>query len=471
MVFSSNIFLLFFLPLFIVAYFATPDRFRNHCLLLFSLLFYAYGAPTFIAILLLACVANFFIVKKMSSCNSLHQRKIWCAISIVLSLSLLLYFKYANFIVENANALCSLLNWNNIEWTNVALPIGISFFTFQSISYTIDVFRATAQPADKPLNYILYITMFPQLIAGPIVRYNCVAENIISRQSSMEERVSGFYRFAIGLAKKVLVANVLGSYADCVFNTDAAQLATSSAWIGMFAYTFQIYFDFSGYSDMAIGIGKMLGFKFPENFDSPYTSQSISEFWRRWHITLGAFMKEYLYIPLGGNRCGKSRTYLNLAIVFLLSGLWHGAAYNFILWGAYHGLFLIADRIFMLKLLNRIGRIPSTMLTFIAVAFGWVLFRADNLTQAAQYFATLFSADGSCAIAVSKEFVTIMCVAVLFSFITMTKWGKSLNCKIFDSPYSAKTATAMGLITIVLMSLSIGSLLVLDFNPFIYFRF
>lgn len=471
MVFSSNIFLLFFLPAFLVTYFATPDRFRNHCLLLFSMLFYAYGAPTFIVILLLTCVANFFIVKKMDSCSDLRQRKIWCAVSIVLSLSLLLYFKYANFIIENANALCKLLNWNNIEWTDVALPIGISFFTFQSISYTIDVFRTTARAAEKPLNYILYITMFPQLIAGPIVRYNSVAENILSRHSTMEERVSGFYRFAMGLAKKVLIANVLGTYADSVFNTDASLLATSSAWIGMFAYTFQIYFDFSGYSDMAIGIGKMLGFKFPENFDSPYTSQSVSEFWRRWHITLGVFMKEYLYIPLGGNRCGKARTYLNLVIVFLLSGLWHGAAYNFILWGAYHGLFLIADRIFMLKLLNRIGRIPATLLTFIVVSFGWVLFRADNLTQAAQYFATLFSAGDGCAIATSKEFMTIMCLATLFSFITMTKCGKDLNRKIFELPYSAKTATVMGLITIVLMSLSIGSLLVLDFNPFIYFRF
>jgi len=407
----------------------------------------------------------------MSRQDDQNKRKRLCATSIVLSLGLLLYFKYANFFVDNLNNILTFINLKNVTWSKIALPIGISFYTFQSISYTLDIYRKNAQPAKSISNYILYIIMFPQLIAGPIVKYNYVADSINSRCSTMEERVSGFYRFVIGLSKKVLVANVLASYADSVFNSDISTISSPTAWLGIFAYTFQIYFDFSGYSDMAIGIGKMLGFKFPENFNNPYTSQSISEFWRRWHITLGNFMKEYLYIPLGGNRQGKIRTYINLTIVFLLSGLWHGASYNFILWGAFHGFFLIADRLFMLKFLSRIGRLPSMAFTFLTASLGWVLFRSDNITQTTEYYTSLFTFRSGQTILPTTEFTIIFIIATIFAFITISKYGQRLNDIIFHKRYSTKTSTVMMIICTILLSLSIGSLLVLDFNPFIYFRF
>jgi alginate O-acetyltransferase complex protein AlgI len=321
MVFSSNIFLFFFLPIFLIAYFITPQKFRNYTLLLFSIVFYAYGAPDFVFLLVGECVINYFIVRAMGRTDGVHtvsttKKKILCALSVIMALGLLLYFKYANFFMENLNTILGWAHHEPIGWMKVALPIGISFFTFQSLTYTIDVYRGTTLPSRRLTDYVLYIMMFPQLIAGPIVRYNSVAAQIISRQSTMEGRMTGFYRFVIGLAKKVLIANTLAQVANQAFALGDG-LSTGAAWIGMLSYTFQIYFDFSGYSDMAIGLGRMMGFSFPENFMNPYTSRSITEFWRRWHMTLGTFMKEYLYIPLGGNRKGEARTYLNLVIVFL----------------------------------------------------------------------------------------------------------------------------------------------------------
>ena len=324
MVFSSNIFLFFFLPIFLIAYFITPQKFRNYTLLLFSIVFYAYGAPDFVFLLVGECVINYFIVRAMGRCTdgvhtvSATKKKILCAISVIMALGLLLYFKYANFFMENLNTILGWAHHEPIGWMKVALPIGISFFTFQSITYTIDVYRGTTPPSQKLTDYVLYIMMFPQLIAGPIVNYNSVAAQLVSRTSTMEDRVVGFYRFVIGLAKKVLIANTMAAYADQVFGMAYGDLATGTAWIGILAYTFQIYFDFSGYSDMAIGLGKMMGFRFPENFNDPYTSRSVTEFWKRWHMTLGNFIMNYLYIPLGGNRKGKGRMYFNLWLCFLL---------------------------------------------------------------------------------------------------------------------------------------------------------
>ena len=331
MVFSSNIFLFFFLPIFLIAYFITPQKFRNYTLLLFSIVFYAYGAPDFVFLLVGECVINYFIVRAMGRCTDgacvSTKKKLLCGLSVVMALGLLLYFKYANFFMENLNTILGWAHHEPIGWMKVALPIGISFFTFQSITYTIDVYRGTTPPSQKLTDYVLYIMMFPQLIAGPIVNYNSVAAQLVSRTSTMEDRVVGFYRFVIGLAKKVLIANTMAAYADQVFGMAYGDLATGTAWIGILAYTFQIYFDFSGYSDMAIGLGKMMGFRFPENFNDPYTSRSVTEFWKRWHMTLGNFIMNYLYIPLGGNRKGKGRMYFNLWLCFLLSGLWHGALF------------------------------------------------------------------------------------------------------------------------------------------------
>ena len=294
MVFSSNIFLFFFLPIFLMAYFITPKKFRNYTLLLFSLVFYAYGAPDFVFLLVGECIVNYFIVRALARTEKANVKKWLCALSVMMALGLLLYFKYANFLVDNFNAILGWAHREPVAWMKVALPIGISFFTFQSITYTLDVYRGMTPPSKKLTDYVLYIMMFPQLIAGPIVNYNSVAAQLVTRESTMEGRALGFYRFVIGLSKKVLVANTLALYADQVFGMNYAELSTGSAWLGILSYTMQIYFDFSGYSDMAIGLGMMMGFRFPENFNDPYTSRSITEFWKRWHMTLGNFIMNYL---------------------------------------------------------------------------------------------------------------------------------------------------------------------------------
>ncbi len=468
MVFSSNLFLFFFLPAFLILYYLTPRKFRNYTLLLFSLIFYAYGAPDFVLLLVGECVINYYLVKGMTKVKGerLKMKGVLCALSIIMSLGLLVYYKYANFIVENFNEILGWFHHEPIGWMKVALPIGISFFTFQSITYTIDVYRGTTPPSKKLTDYVLYIMMFPQLIAGPIVNYNTVAEQLVSRESTMEGRALGFYRFVIGLSKKVLIANTLALYADQVFGMNYAELSTGSAWLGILSYTMQIYFDFSGYSDMAIGLGMMMGFRFPENFNDPYTSKSITEFWKRWHITLGSFIMHYLYIPLGGNRKGKARMYLNLWLCFLLSGLWHGASWTFVLWGAFHGFFICLD-----KLLSGKWRVHSTLLTFFLVMMGWVLFRVDDIAGAGGFYATLFSFKSGLHGTTDALFWTTLVIALVFSFLTLTKGGQKLQDTVFAEHYSGKLSWIMFAITLILLILSTGALCVTDFNPFIYFRF
>lgn len=471
MVFSSNIFLFFFLPIFLIAYFITPHKFRNYTLLLFSLVFYAYGAPDFVFLLVGECVINYFLVRGMAQTEKTGAKKLLCALSVIMALGLLFYFKYANFFMENLNALLGWMHQEPVGWMKVALPIGISFFTFQSITYTIDVYRGTTPASQKLTDYVLYIMMFPQLIAGPIVNYNSVAAQLVERSSTMEDRVLGFYRFVIGLAKKVLIANTMALYADQVFGMDYGNMASGTAWIGILAYTFQIYFDFSGYSDMAIGLGKMLGFRFPENFNDPYTSRSVTEFWKRWHMTLGNFIMNYLYIPLGGNRKGKGRMYFNLWLCFLLSGLWHGASWNFVLWGAFHGFFICADKLFLKNALKKTGTIPSVIITFFLVAMGWVLFRVDTAADAGAYYQALFAIKGGLTVAGDAQFWCTFALAIVFSFLTLSPLGQKLQDNIFADSYSKPLSWTMFAITLVLFILSAGSLCVSDFNPFIYFRF
>ena len=471
MVFSSNIFLFFFLPIFLIAYFITPQKFRNYTLLLFSIVFYAYGAPDFVFLLVGECVINYFLVRGMAKTEKIGTKKLLCAFSVIMALGLLLYFKYANFFMENLNTILGWTHHEPIGWMKVALPIGISFFTFQSITYTLDVYRGTTPPSQKLTDYVLYIMMFPQLIAGPIVNYNSVAAQLVSRTSTMEDRVVGFYRFVIGLGKKVLIANTMAAYADQVFGMAYGDLATGTAWIGILAYTFQIYFDFSGYSDMAIGLGKMMGFRFPENFNDPYTSRSVTEFWKRWHMTLGNFIMNYLYIPLGGNRKGKGRMYLNLWLCFLLSGLWHGASWNFVLWGAFHGFFICADKFFLKNALKKIGTLPSVIITFFLVAMGWVLFRVDTASDAGAFYQALFAFKGGLMVAGDAQFWCIFALAIIFSFLTLLPFGQRLQDRIFADSYSKPLSWTMFAITLVLFILSAGSLCVSDFNPFIYFRF
>ena len=475
MVFSSNIFLFFFLPIFLILYYLTPQKFRNYTLLLFSLIFYAYGAPDFILVLVGECVVNYFLVRGMAK-NPSHKRLL-CAISILLSLGLLLYFKYANFFMENFNAVMGWFHKEPVGWMKVALPIGISFFTFQSITYTLDVYRGVTPPSKKLTDYVLYIMMFPQLIAGPIVNYNAVAAQLVSRESTMENRALGFYRFVIGLSKKVLIANTLALYADQVFGMNYAELSSGAAWLGILSYTMQIYFDFSGYSDMAIGLGMMMGFRFPENFNDPYTSRNVTEFWKRWHMTLGSFIMNYLYIPLGGNRKGKGRTYLNLWLCFLLSGLWHGASWTFVLWGAFHGFFICLDKLLGVnrktdkRELSMLRSSFSVLLTFLIVMMGWVLFRVDDVAGAGGFSKALFSFKSGLQGTTDLQFWTTLALAIFFSFLTLTKAGQKLQDAIFAEHYSKRLSWTMFTLCLILLVLSTGALCVSDFNPFIYFRF
>lgn len=477
MVFSSIFFLFFFLPLFLLAYHIVPKTsYKNWVILIASLFFYAWGAPIFVFVVVGSVIIDFYIINQMYQSDNKRVRLWFLTVSISINLGLLLYFKYANFFVENLNSVLSTLGFSSVGWTEVLLPIGISFYTFQTLTYSIDVYRGTHKPLKNPFQYLVYILLFPQMIAGPIVRFNEIADQIETREKfeTIENKLLGFYRFGIGLAKKVLIANVMAVEADRVFGMVETDLTTPIAWIGALAYTFQIYYDFSGYSDMAIGLGRILGFKFPENFNNPYISTSISEFWRRWHITLGSFMRDYLYIPLGGNRVdSKLRLYFNLWIVFLLSGLWHGAAWNFVVWGAFHGGFLILDRLVLLKFFDIIGRLPSTIITFIITVVGWVLFRAETLEQANTFILKMFKFDFSSKnFYLDKEFYTVLIIAIFFAFCTYFKVGLKFEQKIFYADkYSVTNHFLATFIFLILFLLSIASITSSGFNPFIYFRF
>mgnify|MGYP006074838651 FL=1 len=470
MVFSSLIFLLLFLPIFLIGYHLVEKRYKNSFALLFSLLFYFWGAPNFILIAIGSIIVDYYLVAFISRFKA-RNRLVMLWVSIVFNLSFLLYYKYFDFFIENLNIV--LEGGHTYDIAAIILPIGISFFTFQKISYSVDIYRKTAPPLKSLLDYSLYIMLFPQLIAGPIVRYNEIADQLNNREfRNYNDRIYGLYRFAIGLAKKAIIANVLGEKADLIFGLESVDLNSSVAWLGIICYTFQIYFDFSGYSDMAIGLGRMMGFKFPENFNSPYISQSITEFWKRWHITLGSWMRDYLYIPLGGNRVSsKVRLYSNLWLVFLISGLWHGASWNFVLWGAYHGLFLIFDRLFLNTLTKGIGKLGRVMITFLVVLFGWVLFRTENLTAAVDYYSALLSFDfQNIYLFVSAKFYRVLSVALIMSFLLFSDRIKNMYSRFVDSGafqnQIIKSVFALFLITICVANLA-GS----GFNPFIYFRF
>ena len=492
MVFSSNIFLLYFMPAFFLVYFLTPRKARNYVLLLASLIFYAWGAPEFIFQLVGSTVANFFLVKWMCKTEKKGLKKLLCGLSIIIPIGLLMFYKYGNFTMENLNAILGLTGHAPLTWKRIMLPIGISFFSFQSVTYTLDTYRGVNQPMEKLTDFVLYITMFPQLIAGPIIRYCDVADQIRSRESTMDDRLQGFFRFVIGLCKKILIADVIGAQVDAILGpanyslldasqvsdifTRVAALDSTSAWIVSLAYTFQIYFDFAGYSDMAIGLGRIMGFRFPENFDNPYTSRSITEFWRRWHITLGTFMRNYLYIPLGGNRRGTVRTYLNLWVVFLLSGLWHGASWNYVLWGAYHGCFLVLERFLSrhVRAFDTKRRHPLFVLpTFIILVVGWSLFRIENLPTCWQFVRRLFSFDfAGFSLSQQPQFYVMLVVALCFSFLTLLPFGRRLEQAVFYTDYRRPLVHLLvWLAACLLFFFCLSALTATDFSPFIYFRF
>ena len=489
MVFSSNVFLLYFLPIFLAIYFITPRKFRNYTLLLASFIFYAYGAPEFVVQLILSNVANFYLVKYMYKSEKPVTKKILCGISIAISIGLLFYYKYGNFTMLNFNAILSIFNQEPIEWIKIVLPIGISFFSFQSVTYTLDTYRSINEPMERLSDYMLYITMFPQLVAGPIIRYCDIADQIRERKSLMTDRLHGFYRFVLGLAKKILIADVIGYQVDKILgpsNYDvlsAAQLQdiaskigaidSTTAWIVILAFTFQIYFDFAGYSDMAIGLGRMLGFRFPENFDNPYVSTSISEFWRRWHQTFSVFMKNYLYFPLGGSRVKtEARKYFNLWICFLISGLWHGASWNFVVYGALQGIFICADKLFLVKWMSKLGRIPSVIFTFAIIVLTRCFFRIERIDLSWAFLKRLFAFDFvPLHFSDNPHFYTTMIVAAIFSFITLTKFGLKWQDKVYFTEYNSKQHIVAFVLSIIGLIFCLGALNATGFSPFIYFRF
>ncbi len=484
MIFSSSIFLCFFLPLFLILYYLTDRKYKNFVLLFSSILFYAWGAPKFVYVIIGTTILDFFFVKMLDMNKKKATRIFFLLLSLSMNVGLLFYFKYCNFFVENINVLLEKFGVSgSIQWTKLVLPIGISFYTFETLTYVIDVYRGVHKPLKNFWDYQLYIILFPKLIAGPIIRYHEIADQIPDRSSrdNVDEKLMGFYRFCLGLGKKVLIANTMAAFADSVYGDpvtgenalDPTLVTSATAWFAAIAYTLQIYFDFSGYSDMAIGLGRMIGFRFPENFNNPYVSESITDFWRRWHMSLGNWMRNYLYIPLGGNRVSNARLYFNLWLVFLLSGLWHGAAWGFIVWGVWHGFFLVIERLFLLKLTSRIGKFPRIVLTMFIVVLGWVMFRVELVGPGFDYIKAMFGISaGTISVLPEFKWYVIFFIAMFFSFFVVVHKGQQLQNSVYGIPtLPTRGHLAMTLCSIVLFTVSLSYILGEGYNPFIYFRF
>jgi len=472
MVFSSTVFLFIFLPLVLIINYLLKQEYRNFFLLLASLIFYAWGEGILVLLMLFSIGVNYlsglgisyFLERKRTS------SKLILGIAIAINLGLLFYYKYANFLVEIFQDLGLYLEYDH---KSILLPIGISFFTFQGISYLVDVYRKETEVQENLFHLGLYISFFPQLIAGPIVRYHDIAEEIKDRTTGVPLFTEGVIRFIRGMAKKVVIANTAALIADQVFSLPGNEISVISAWLGILCYTIQIYFDFSGYSDMAIGLGKMLGFNFKENFNYPYISKSIQEFWRRWHISLSTWFRDYLYIPLGGNRKGLRRTYVNLIAVFFITVLWHGASWNFIFWGLFHGLFLILERS---KVLNT-GKWPAFLqhvYVVVIVIVGWVFFRAETMAEATAYLGSMFGLSGgkdlTALIYVSPYSITMIVLALIFSMplrAWFNKLVKTSESQVLERVYGF----GIYCFYLGLFLLSIVELAQSSYNPFIYFRF
>lgn len=458
MVFSSPVFLYFYLPAVLIVYYIAPRRLRNLTLLLFSLLFYGWSEPKWIAIMLFSSVLDYTcsnIIEKHRDSKRIMKSAL--AVSVVLNLGVLCFFKYTDFLLGSLPFL------PRVPRLNIKLPVGISFYTFQTMSCTIDVYRKEAKAQKSLVDFAAYVTLFPQLIAGPIVRYQEIAGQLRGRQETLSGFSEGIGIFCAGLCKKVLLANHFGAVWEQVQNR--ADISAAGAWLGIFCFAMQIYFDFSGYSDMAIGLGKLFGFTFPVNFNYPYISRSITEFWRRWHITLGAWFREYVYIPLGGNRCGRAKQIRNLCIVWLLTGLWHGASWNFVLWGAFYGLLLIAEKFLFGKKLAKAPRIVQHFYVAAAVLFGWVLFSFTELPALGRFLCAMFGENGGAeawtAYRVLSSFPLLLTGMLCCTPLPKKLWNR---CKArAEWLYPAACCTALLLCTADLVNAS--------YNPFLYFRF
>ena len=466
MVFSSTIFLCVYLPLVLLGYYICPKKGRNLFLLIVSLVFYAWGEPKYVFLMMFSIVINYVFGLLMDKHRSDPKRmKLMLVLSVIIDLGLLSVFKYTDFIIRNVNAVFS----TGFDLLNIALPIGISFYTFQAMSYTIDVYRNDVKVQRNLIDFGMYITMFPQLIAGPIVRYSDVQDQLAERSVTTDDFSAGIMRFVVGLGKKVLLANQMGAVWSGIYAL-GGDVSALMAWTGAAAYTFQIYFDFSGYSDMAIGLGRMFGFKFPENFRYPYESVSITDFWRRWHITLSTWFKEYLYIPLGGNRRGLARQALNLLIVWALTGFWHGAGWNFVMWGLYYFLILFIEKLFLLKALDKLPKLLRHVYALLLIVIGWVIFASDDVSVLLPYLGSMFGANGALG---GMDVYTLATKAVLIVIccIASTELPKKLFLRCTGAMNEKAAFVLKSVLTLALLALSMVFLIGDSYNPFLYFRF
>lgn len=466
MLFSSMTFIFMFLPAVIALYFLARSKYRNYILLIASILFYAWGEPKYVFIMLGTIFINWGGAILIDKYNT--RRKMFLVATVLADLAILFYFKYFNFIIENINSMIHA----NFSALDIIMPIGISFYTFQAISYVVDVYRGDTRVQKNICKLALYICLFPQLIAGPIVKYHDVADQIEHREITTNKIAYGAKRFIVGLAKKMLIANTMGAVADNIFLINPADMGVGVAWIGAIAYSLQLFYDFSGYSDMAIGLGYIFGFKFLENFNYPYISKSITEFWRRWHISLSTWFKEYLYIPLGGNRVTKRRNLFNLSVVFLATGIWHGAAWNFVFWGMWHGAFILMEKITGIH--KRVGGWAITTFqhayTMLAFVVGWVMFRAPDMTYATKYMRVMFGMKHSDMLYKVNYFigsyeilmfmVGILCAMPIFKNMILPDDNRKPAYKLACNTY-----------LIGLFVISTAAIAASTYNPFIYFRF
>lgn len=466
MVFSSTIFLCVYLPLVLLGYYICPKKGRNLFLLIVSLVFYAWGEPKYVFLMIFSILVNYIFGRLMDKHRENKKRlKLMLVLSVVIDIGLLSVFKYTDFIITNVNAIFGA----NFDLLNIALPIGISFYTFQAMSYTIDVYRDDVRVQKNLIDFGMYITMFPQLIAGPIVRYADVQDQLAERSVTTADFSEGVMRFVVGLGKKVLLANQMGAVWSDIYAL-GGDVSALMAWTGAIAYTFQIYFDFSGYSDMAIGLGRMFGFKFPENFRYPYQSVSITDFWRRWHITLSTWFKEYLYIPLGGNRRGLARQALNLLIVWSLTGFWHGAGWNFVMWGLYYFVILFIEKLFLLKALDKLPKFFRHVYALLLIIIGWVIFASDDVSVLLPYLGSMFGANGAIG---GMDVYTLLTKAVLLIIccIASTELPKKLFLSAAGAMNEKAAFTLKSVLMIALLAMSMILLIGDSYNPFLYFRF
>ena len=482
MIFSSVLFLYLFLPITLLVYYLIGRRYRNNLLLLVSLVFFAWGGVSLTIILLASITLNYFFGRQIEK-HIDTKKAYWILFAgVAINLATLVVFKYSNFIIENINGLSSLFKLKPIPETKIILPVGISFYTFHLLSYLVDIYRRKTLAQRNIFDLALYVAMFSQLIAGPIIRYSDVWQQLKNRIHTNRKFSSGIEKFLIGLAKKVLLANTFSRVADDIFGASALDLSAPLAWLGIGCYTLQIYYDFSGYSDMAIGLGRMFGFEFLENFNYPYIAKSVKDFWRRWHISLSTFFRDYVYIPLGGNKVKVSRNYLNLILVFFLTGFWHGASWSFVIWGLFHGFFMVIEKLGFDKILEKTYKPIANLYTILVVMFGWVLFRSETLEYAISFWKAMFEFHSTIQQKelfmgyMGTEFYIALAVALLgaFGFFGFVQkivqpylHSKKVGWKIITYTYHTGSAIFYSLVLFVCTLYLIAG----TYNPFIYYRF